>query len=83
MLLFRGYIVVFVVKKRIINGTPWQERKDPDLISQFLGFTFSWKLNRRISDQSIKRFKERIREITRRVRGRRIEAIIKELRQYM
>ena len=26
--LFRGYIVVFAVKKRIINGNPWQERKD-------------------------------------------------------
>jgi RNA-directed DNA polymerase len=50
---------------------------------QFLGFTFSWKLNRRISVKSIKRFKNRIREITRRVRGRRIEAIIKELRRYM
>jgi len=50
---------------------------------QFLGFTFSWKLNRRISDKSIKRFKGRIREITRRVRGRRIGVIVKELRQYM
>lgn len=50
---------------------------------QFLGFTFSWKLNRRISVKSIKRFKNRIREITRRVRGRRIEVIVKELRRYM
>jgi len=50
---------------------------------QFLGFTISWKLNRRISDKSIKRFKQRVREITRRVRGRRIEVIVKELRQYM
>jgi RNA-directed DNA polymerase len=50
---------------------------------QFLGFTFSSKLNRRISDKSIKRFKDRIREITRRVRGRRIEVIVKELCQYM
>ena len=50
---------------------------------QFLGFTFSWKLNRRISEKSIKRFKRRIREITCRVRGRRIDVIVKELRQYM
>jgi len=28
MVLFWGYIVVFVVKKRIINGNPWQEQKD-------------------------------------------------------
>jgi RNA-directed DNA polymerase len=50
---------------------------------QFLGFTFSGKLNRRISEKAIKRFKGRIREITRRIRGRRIEVIVKELRQYM
>ncbi|MFH2045729.1 MAG: reverse transcriptase domain-containing protein [Pseudomonadota bacterium] len=50
---------------------------------QFLGFTFSTKLNRRISEKSIKSFKERIREITCRVRGRRIETIVQELRQYM
>ena len=50
---------------------------------QFLGFTFSGKLNRRISEKAIKRFKGRIREITCRIRGRRIEVIVKELRQYM
>ncbi len=50
---------------------------------QFLGFTFSSRLNRRISSKSIKRFKNRIREITCRVRGRRIEVIVKELRRYM
>jgi RNA-directed DNA polymerase len=50
---------------------------------QFLGFTFSSKLNRRISIKSIKRFKNRIREITCRIRGIRIQVIIKELRRYM
>lgn len=50
---------------------------------QFLGFTLSSRLNRRISSKSIKRFKNRIREITCRVRGRRIEVIVKELRRYM
>ena len=50
---------------------------------QFLGFTFSSRLNRRISSKSIKRFKNRIREITCRVRGRRIELIAKELRRFM
>jgi RNA-directed DNA polymerase len=50
---------------------------------QFLGFSFSAKLNRRIGEKAIKRFKDRIREITSRVRGRRIEVIVKELRQYM
>jgi len=50
---------------------------------QFLGFTFSSRLNRKISSKSIKRFKNRIREITCRVRGRRIEVIVKELRRFM
>jgi len=50
---------------------------------QFLGFSFSVKLNRRISEKSIKRFKLRIRKITSRVRGKRIEAIVKELSQYI
>jgi RNA-directed DNA polymerase len=50
---------------------------------QFLGFTFSWKLNRRISEKSIKRLKERVKEITSRVRGRRIEVIVEELGQYI
>lgn len=56
-------------------GRPWER--------QFLGFTFSKKLNRNISSKSIKRFKKRIREITCRVRGRRLEVIVKELRQFM
>jgi len=56
-------------------GRPWKR--------QFLGFTFSSKLNRRISSISIKRFKKRIREITCRIRGRRIEVIVKELRRFM
>ena len=54
---------------------PWRRK--------FLGFTFSSKLNRRISIEAIKRFKNRIREITCRVRGKRIDVIVKELRQFM
>jgi RNA-directed DNA polymerase len=46
-------------------GRPWER--------QFLGFTFSKKQNRKISSKSIKRFKNRVREITCRIRGRRIE----------
>lgn len=54
---------------------PWER--------QFLGFSFSTRLNRRISEKSIKRFKARVREITTRTRGHRIETIVKELRQYL
>lgn len=67
--------------KLSVNGAksavdrPWKR--------QFLGFTFSSRLNRCISPKAIKRFKDRIREITSRVRGRHIEVIMKELRRYM
>ena len=47
------------------------------------GGTFRSRLNRRISSKAIKRFKNRIREITCRVRGRRIEIIVKKLRWCM
>ena len=50
---------------------------------QFLGFTFSTRLNRCISPKAIKDFKDRIREITSRVRGRSIDVIMKELRRYL
>ena len=50
---------------------------------QFLGFTLSSRTKRRISVKAIKRFKSRVREITCRVRGRRIEVIIEELSRYM
>jgi RNA-directed DNA polymerase len=56
-------------------GRPW-ERK-------LLGFTYSRRLNFMLSAQALKRFKARIREITYRTRGRRIEEIVRELRRYM
>ena len=56
-------------------GRPW-ERK-------FLGFSYSRRLNIILSPQAVKRFKQRIREVTYRTRGRRIEHIISELRRYM
>ena len=56
-------------------GRPWER--------DFLGFSFSTRLNRRISDKSIKRFKAKVRQITARTRGFRIEKIVEELRGFM
>jgi len=56
-------------------GLPWKR--------EFLGFSFSTRLNRRISEKSIKRFKAKVRETTFRTRGQRIEKIVKELRRYL
>jgi RNA-directed DNA polymerase len=55
-----------------------QERK-------FLGFSFTGgkELKRRIAPKAMDRFKERVREITRRVRGISMEQRIKELARYL
>ena len=52
---------------------------------KFLGFSFTSGevVKRRIAPQSIKRFKARIRELTRRTRGISIERMIEGLRRYM
>jgi RNA-directed DNA polymerase len=56
-------------------GRPWHR--------QFLGFSFTRTLKRRLSEKTLKRFKERIRELTYRTRGRTVKAIIVELRRYL
>jgi RNA-directed DNA polymerase len=52
---------------------------------KFLGFSFTSGevVRRRIAPKAILRFKERIRELTRRTRGIGIERMIEELRRYM
>jgi RNA-directed DNA polymerase len=52
---------------------------------KFLGFSFTSgeKVKRRIAPKAILRFKERIRELTRRTRGVSIERMIEELRRYL
>jgi RNA-directed DNA polymerase len=52
---------------------------------KFLGFSFTWgkSIRRRMTPQAIFRFKERIRELTRRTRGISIEQMVGELRHYL
>jgi RNA-directed DNA polymerase len=50
---------------------------------QFLGFSFTSKHKRRISEKSIKRFKAKVRQMTPRTRGIRIGKIVEELRRYL
>jgi RNA-directed DNA polymerase len=64
-----------VNKAKSAVGRPW-ERK-------FLGFTFTRRLKRRLSNKALKQFKNRIKELTRRTRGRNIGTIVKELRRYL
>lgn len=71
----KDHLKLTVNEAKSAVGRPWKR--------QFLGFTFSSLQNRRISDKAINRFKDKVREMTRRTRGRRIEVIIKDLRQFM
>lgn len=51
---------------------------------KFLGFSFCGKdVKRRVSEKSLKKFKKRVREITRRSRGVSIERMVRELREYL
>ena len=52
---------------------------------KFLGFSFTWdkEPRRRIAPKAILRFKERVRELTRRTRGVSIERMAKDLAQYL
>jgi RNA-directed DNA polymerase len=56
---------------------PW-ERK-------FLGFSFTWSRGpkRRIAPKAVERFKERVREVTRRAKGVSMEQMAEELAQYL
>jgi RNA-directed DNA polymerase len=56
---------------------PW-ERK-------FLGFSFTWdrEPRRRVAPKAVLRFKERVRELTSRTKGVRVERIAEELAQYL
>jgi RNA-directed DNA polymerase len=51
----------------------------------FLGFSFTRRRDnrRKVSDKALKSLKTRIREITRRIRGRTLAGIIEELRAYI
>jgi len=52
---------------------------------KFLGFSFTWhrEPKRRIAPKAIARFKQRVRELTRRARGVKVERMIEQLSRYL
>ena len=68
---------LWVNSEKSAVGRPW-ERK-------FLGFSFTWNREprRRIAPAAVKRFKDRVRELTRRTRGISLEAMVKQLTVYL
>jgi len=64
-----------VNKSKSAVGRPWER--------QFLGFSFTTTRKRCLSVKALKQVKAKIRELTRRTRGRKILDVIKELRLYL
>jgi RNA-directed DNA polymerase len=66
-----------VNRQKSAVARPW-ERK-------FLGFSFTWNREpkRRVAPKAVFRFKQRVRELTRRTRGVSIERMAAELAQYL
>jgi RNA-directed DNA polymerase len=52
---------------------------------KFLGFSFTWgrSIRRRLAPRAIQRFKQRVRELTRRTRGVKIETMAVQLTTYL
>ena len=52
---------------------------------KFLGFSFIWQreLRRRIAPKAVARFKQRVRELTRRTRGVKVETMVAQLSRYL
>ena len=52
---------------------------------KFLSFSFIWQreLRRRIAPKAVARFKQRVRELTRRTRGVKVETIVAQLSRYL
>jgi len=52
---------------------------------KFLGFSFIWRreLRRRIAPKAMARFKQRVRELTRRTRGVKLETMVAQLSRYL
>lgn len=71
-----GRLKLKVNEAKSAVARPWRRK--------FLGFSFSrFDFRRRISQESMRRFKEKVRGITQRTRGRSIKDIAGELGQYL
>ena len=80
-----GSITRFIERKLKLKVN--REKSGVDKVHRlsFLGFSFTAgkTLKRRIAGGSVERFKERVREITQRTRGRSLEQVVGELARYL
>jgi RNA-directed DNA polymerase len=75
----------FIAKKLKLKVNGAKSAVDRPSRRKFLGFSFTWgrEIKRRIAPKAIQRYKQRIRELTRRTRGVGIETMAAQLSTYL
>jgi RNA-directed DNA polymerase len=75
----------FITKKLKLKVNDQKSAVSKPSKRKFLGFSFTWhrEPKRRIAPKAIARFKQRVRELTRRTRGVKVETMIAQLSRYL
>jgi RNA-directed DNA polymerase len=75
----------FITKKLKLKVNEQKSAVDRPGRRKFLGFSFTWQreAKRRIAPKAIARFKQRVRELTRRTRGVKLETMVAQLSRYL
>jgi len=75
----------FLTSKLKLKVNNEKSAVDRPVERKFLGFSFTWNREpkRRISPKAIARFKQRVRELTRRTRGVSVEMMVTQLSRYL
>ena len=75
----------FITKKLKLKVNEQKSAVSRPSKRKFLGFSFTWEREprRRIAPKAVVRFKQRVRELTRRTRGVKVETMIAQLNRYL
>ena len=75
----------FITKKLKLKVNEQKSAVSKPSKRKFLGFSFTWhrEPKRRIAPKAVARFKQRVRELTRRTRGVKVETMVAQLSRYL
>ena len=78
-------VSAFITKKLKLKVNEQKSAVSQPSKRKFLGFSFTWhrEPKRRIAPKAIARFKQQVRELTRRTRGVRVETMVAQLSRYL
>ncbi len=78
-------VSTFITRKLKLKVNEQKSAVDRPGKRKFLGFSFTWQREpkRRIAPKAMARFKQRVRELTRRTRGVKVETMVTQLRRYL